>query len=83
MDENKKENLSLLCDFYEFAMSNGFFKSGYKDQIVYFDMFYRTVPDDATYAIIAGLEQLVEYFENLSFDQSDIDFLRTKGIFDE
>ena len=76
-------NLSLLSDFYEFAMSNGFFKSGYKNKIVYFDMYYRSVPDNASYAIIAGLEQVVEYFENLKFDDSDIDFLRSKGIFDE
>ncbi len=76
-------NLSLLTDFYELAMSNGFFKAGYKDKIVYFDMFYRSVPDNASYAIIAGLEQLVDYFENLHFDDDDIEFLRTKGIFDE
>ncbi|WP_138160379.1 nicotinate phosphoribosyltransferase [Peptoniphilus catoniae] len=76
-------NLSLLSDFYEFAMSNGFFKSGYKNKIVYFDMYYRSVPDNASYAIIAGLEQVVEYFENLKFDDSDIDFLRSKSIFDE
>ena len=83
MKDYARMNLSLLSDFYEFAMSNGFFKSGYKNKIVYFDMYYRSVPDNASYAIIAGLEQVVEYFENLKFDDSDIDFLRSKGIFDE
>ncbi len=83
MKDYARMNLSLLSDFYEFAMSNGFFKSGYKNKIVYFDMYYRSVPDNASYAIIAGLEQVVEYFENLKFDDSDIDFLRSKSIFDE
>ncbi len=79
-DEN---NYTLLCDFYEFAMSNGFFEIGYKEKIVYFDMFFRSVPDNASYAIIAGLEQIIEYFENLHFSDEDIEFLRTKKIFNE
>ncbi|RVU55584.1 nicotinate phosphoribosyltransferase [Anaerosphaera multitolerans] len=82
-DVHDKNNYTLLCDFYEFAMSNGFFKSGFKDKIVVFDMFFRSVPDDGSYAISAGLEQVIEYLENLKFDESDIDFLRSKGIFDE
>ena len=79
----EKNNYTLLCDFYEFAMANGFLEAGFQDQVVYFDMFFRSVPDHASYAIIAGLEQLIEYFENLKFDDCDIDFLRSKGIFDE
>lgn len=79
----KEENLTLLCDFYEFAMANGYFEAGLGDKIVYFDMFYRTVPDEASYAIVAGLEQVVEYIENLHFSDEDIEFLRTKEIFDE
>lgn len=79
----EKNNYTLLCDYYEFAMCNGFLEAGFDDKIVYFDMFFRSVPDHASYAIIAGLEQLIEYFENLKFDDCDIDFLRSKGIFDE
>ena len=82
--ENKeKNNLTLLCDFYEFAMCNGFFEAGFQDKTVYFDMFFREVPDNASYAIVAGLEQVVEYLENLKFDDEDIELLRAKGIFDE
>lgn len=77
-----KENLSLLCDFYELTMSNGFFKNGLYKQTVYFDLFYRTVPDKGGFAISAGLEPLVEYIKSLSFSKADIDFLRSKEIFD-
>lgn len=82
-DIREKNNYTLLCDFYEFAMCNGFFEAGFADKVVYYDMFFRSVPDHASYAIIAGLEQLIEYFESLEFDDCDIDFLRSKGIFDE
>ncbi|MGO1580600.1 MAG: nicotinate phosphoribosyltransferase [Peptoniphilaceae bacterium] len=78
-----KNNYTLLCDFYEFAMSNGFFKSGLEKKIAYFDMFFRSVPDEASYAIIAGLQQVIEYFENLKFTEEDIEFLKSKGIFDD
>lgn len=79
----KEENLTLLCDFYEFAMANGYFEAGMGEKIVYFDMFYRTVPDNASYSITAGLEQVIDYIENLHFSDEDIDFLRTKKIFNE
>lgn len=80
---HNKNNLSLLADFYEFTMGNGYFEAGKKDEITYFDMFFRSAPDEATYAIIAGLEQVIEYFENLKFDEEDIEFLRSKKIFSE
>lgn len=83
MNFHNKNNLSLLADFYEFTMGNGYFESGKKDEICYFDMFYRSAPDNATYAIIAGLEQVIEYFENLSFSEADIEFLRGKKLFSE
>lgn len=76
-------NYSLLADFYEFTMGNGYFKSGQTDKIVYFDLFFRNIPDDGGFAIVAGLEQAVEYISNLKFSSEDIDFLRGKGIFDE
>ena len=80
MDRN---NYTLLTDFYEFTMANGFFNKGYRDKIAYFDMFFRRVPDDGGFAIMAGVEQLIEYLKNLSFSDEDIDYLRSKGIFSE
>ena len=76
-------NHTMLCDFYELTMANGYFQSGMADQICYFDVFFRTVPDGGGFAIAAGLEQVVEYIQNLHFDDEDIQFLRGKGCFDE
>ena len=76
-------NLSMLTDFYEFTMGNAYYLSGKKDVIAYFDMYFRSVPDGGGFAIAAGLEQMVEYIQNLSFDDEDIEFFRQKGIFDE
>ena len=73
----------LLCDFYELTMMNGLFESGKAQEIVYFDMFFREVPDGGGFAIAAGLQQLIEYIENLRFDRDSIDFLRAKGGFSE
>ena len=76
-------NYTLLCDFYELTMANGYFQTGMAEQICYFDVFFRTVPDGGGFAIAAGLEQVIEYIENLRFDEEDIDFLRSKGTFSE
>lgn len=76
-------NLTMLCDFYELTMSQGYFSCGMKDKIVYFDMFYRNNPDGGGYAIAAGLEQVVEYINNLRFDEEDIKYLRSKNCFSE
>ena len=76
-------NLTMLCDFYELTMANGYFKSGMGDTISYFDVFYRENPDNAGFAIAAGLEQVVEYIENLKFEDEDIEYLRSKKIFDD
>ena len=62
-------NYTLLCDFYELTMANGYFQAGMSDQICYFDVFFRTVPDGGGFAIAAGLEQVIEYIENLRFDE--------------
>lgn len=78
-----KENLTLLTDFYEFTMANGFFAKGYKDRVAYFDMFFRKVPDGGGFAIMAGLEQLIEYIKELKFTDADIEYLRSKNLFDE
>lgn len=76
-------NLTMLTDFYEITMSNGFLENGKADEIVYFDMFFRRVPDNAGFAIMAGLEQLIEYIRSLSFTESDIEYLRSKKMFSE
>lgn len=78
-----ERQLTLLCDFYEITMSRGYFHSGIKDRIAYFDVFFRRVPDGGGYAIFAGLEQIIEYIKSIKFDESDIEYLRSKGIFDE
>ena len=76
-------NLTMLCDFYELTMGNGYFLSDRKDRISYFDVFFRRVPDAGGFAIAAGLEQIVSYIQNLHFDPEDIAYLRSRGIFDE
>ncbi len=76
-------NYTMLFDFYELTMGNGYFEKGYKDKICYFDVFYRRVPDDGGYVIACGLEQVIDYIENLHFDEEDIAYLRSKKIFSE
>lgn len=78
-----KENLTMLTDFYELTMANGYLANGMGDEIAYFDMFFRRVPDGGGYAIMAGVEQVVEYLKNLKFEKEDIEFLRGKGCFSE
>ena len=73
-------NLTMLTDFYEITMANGYLKNGYKDTIAYFDMFYRKVPCGGGYVIMAGVEQLVDYLSNLEFTSEDIEYLRGKGF---
>ncbi len=77
------ENMTMLCDFYELTMANGYFKTNLKDKITYFDVFFRTVPDGGGFAIAAGLDQIIDYIEELRFSETDIDYLRSKHIFDE
>ncbi|MDR1028891.1 MAG: nicotinate phosphoribosyltransferase [Clostridiales Family XIII bacterium] len=78
-----KENLTILTDFYEFSMANGYFRTGVAENIACFDLFFRRVPDNGGFAVMAGLEQAIEYLKNLRFDERDIDFLRGKGVFHE
>lgn len=77
------KNLTLLTDFYELTMANGYFEHGFKDEIAYFDMFFRKVPDNGGFAIMAGLKQLIDYIENLTFSEDDISFLKEKGMFSD
>ncbi len=81
--EMSARNLTMLTDFYEITMSNGYYANGYRDTIVYFDMFFRRVPDDGGFAIMAGVQQFVDYIKNLQFTDDDIAYLRSKGIFRE
>lgn len=78
-----ERHLTLLCDFYELTMARGYFHSEIKDQIAYFDVFFRRVPDGGGYAIFAGLEQIIEYIKSIKFEDDDIEYLRSKKIFDE
>lgn len=80
---DRASDLTMLTDFYEITMANGYFLNEYKDTVCYFDMFFRKVPDNGGFAIMAGVEQLVEYLKNLKFSEEDIAFLRSKNIFNE
>lgn len=79
----KSVNLTMLVDFYELTMAHGYFENGMEDQIAYFDMFFRRVPDEGGFAIMAGLEQLIEYLKHLEFTDEDIEYLRSKQLFSE
>ena len=83
MGHYEGRNLTMLTDFYELTMAGGYFENGFKDKIAYFDMFYRRNPDHGGFAIMAGVQQVVDYLSNLSFSDEDISFLRSKGIFSE
>ena len=75
-------NLTLLTDLYELTMMNGYFDMK-RDERVVFDVFYRNNPYDGGYAIVAGLEQVIDYIKNLHFEKSDIEYLRELELFDD
>jgi len=79
----KQLNHTMLCDFYELTMGNGYFQTEMADRICYFDVFFRSVPDGGGFAIAAGLEQVIDYIQDLHFDDGDIEYLRSKGCFSE
>ena len=83
MRTDQKLNMTMLCDFYELTMANGYFESGQADRITYFDAFFRSVPDKGGFAIAAGLEQLIDYIEDLHFTEEDIEYLRGRKLFSE
>lgn len=80
---NAERNLSLLMDFYELTMANAYFANNYKDKIAHYDLYFRNAPDGAVFAISAGLESVIEYIEDLHFSKEDVDFLRSKNLFDD
>ncbi len=79
----KEIKLSMLTDLYELTMANGFYEAGMADQIACFDMFFRRVPDNGGFALMAGLKQMIDYLQQLHFDKEDIAFLKSKGYFSE
>lgn len=81
--QNKELNLTMIMDLYELTMANGIFTSEMRDTVTYFDMFFRRVPDDGGFAIMAGLEQLIEYMNNLEFTKEDIEYLESLKLFNE
>ncbi|MBZ2175431.1 nicotinate phosphoribosyltransferase [Schnuerera sp. xch1] len=83
IDWKEKKNLSMLADFYEFTMANGYLENDMKDVIAYFDMFFRSIPDNGGFAIMAGVEQLIGYLDNLKFSDEDIEYFRSKNMFSE
>ena len=83
MKVNDKLNMTMLCDFYELTMAQGYFAKGYKDRITYFDLFFRRCPDGGGFCIAAGLEQVVQYIQDLHFSEEDIAYLRSRQMFSE
>ena len=83
MKVNDKLNMTMLCDFYELTMAQGYFAKGYKDRITYFDLFFRRCPDGGGFCIAAGLEQVVQYIQELHFSEEDIAYLRSREMFSE
>lgn len=83
MDWANKRNLSMLADFYEFTMANGFLEYNLEDKIAYFDMFFRSIPEDGGFAIMAGVEQIIEYLNNLKFTDEDIEYFKGRNIFSQ
>lgn len=82
-DVKNDRDLTMLVDFYELTMGNSYLEKGVGDQIVYFDMYFRKVPDGGGYCIMAGVEQLIDYLNALSFTDEDIAYLRATGAFSE
>ena len=76
-------NLTMLMDYYELTMANGYFETGHKDTVAVFDMFYRKNPDGGGFVVSAGLEMLIDYVQNLHFNDDDIEYLRGRNMFSE
>ncbi len=83
MDQSKRQNFTMLCDYYELTMANGYYKAHMANGITYFDMFFRDIPDGGGFAICAGLAQFIDYIKDLHFGDEDIAYLRAKNVFDE
>lgn len=80
---NERTNLTMLTDFYELTMSRSYLDSELADTYAYFDLYFRAVPENGGYALMAGVEQMIDYLQNLSFTEENITFLRSTGQFNE
>lgn len=83
MNWTEERNLTMLADFYEFTMANGYLENDMQDIVAYFELYFRRVPDDGGFAIAAGLEQAIQYIKNLNFSKEDIDYFKSKNIFSD
>lgn len=83
MKTEEKLNMTMLCDFYELTMGNGYLENGLADTVCCFDLYFRKVPDNGGFAVMCGLEQAINYIKKLSFTDEDIAYLRDKKIFSE
>ncbi|MBE6061017.1 MAG: nicotinate phosphoribosyltransferase [Clostridium sulfidigenes] len=81
LDLRSQRNITMLVDFYELTMANGYLNTEADDTIAYFDMFFRKIPDGGGYCIMAGVQQLIEYLTNLKFTDEDIEYLKSKDLF--
>ncbi|MCI1275564.1 MAG: nicotinate phosphoribosyltransferase [Saccharofermentans sp.] len=70
-----RTNMSMLTDFYELTMANGYLDNDCGNTVVYFDAFFRNIPENGGYAVMAGIEQVIDYLSNLSFSEADLEFL--------
>ena len=82
-DVTNERNLTMLVDFYELTMANGYFNKGVQNRIAYFDMYFRRVPDGGGYCVMSGVDQLIQYLNSLSFTEGDIKYLEAKNIFSQ
>lgn len=81
LDWKDRRNLTMLADYYEFTMANGYLENGLGEKITYFDMYFRAIPDDGGFAIMAGVDQVIEYLKNLRFTEEDIAYFKSKKLF--
>lgn len=81
LDWKDRRNLTMLADYYEFTMANGYLENGLGEKITCFDMYFRAIPDDGGFAIMAGVDQLIEYLKNLRFTEEDISYFKSKNLF--
>ena len=80
---NDRTNMSMLTDFYELTMSKGYLEHDMADTIAWFDLFFRSIPEDGGYAIMAGVEQMIDYLKTLQFTEENLDYLASTGMFDD
>lgn len=83
IDWKNNDNLTLLADFYEFTMANGYLAKNKENTYTYFDLYFRTIPDNGGFVVLAGLEQFIHYIENLKFTKDDIEYFKGKNIFSD